>query len=307
MTPKYFLLYLLLSFPLFAIAQESPSEQTAEAADLSEEAQYMAWAAQTWESLDRQTGEILLPDAKATLTVPENFYYLNPTDAQTVLVDIWGNPPSELTLGMLFPADMTPFDSGSWAVTIEYEEDGYVSDADADKIEYSDLLKQMQADTRSASKERVKQGYPAIELVGWAAQPYYDATSHKLHWAKEISFDGDDLNTLNYNIRVLGRKGVLVLNFIAGMDQKAVIDSNLDTVLAMAEFNDGARYGDFNPDIDQVAAYGLGALVAGKVMAKAGLFAMILVLLKKFGVFIVIGLAALLRGIFGGKKNSGEN
>ena len=307
MNLKPFLFYLLLSFSLFAIAQENPPEQAAEAADVSEEAQYMAWAAQTWESLDRRIGDIPLPDAKATLTVPENFYYLNPTDAQTVLVDIWGNPPSELTLGMLFPADMTPFDASSWAVTIEYEGDGYVSDADADEIDYTDLLKQMQEDTRYASEERAKQGYPAIELVGWAAPPYYDAASHKLHWAKEISFDGDDLNTLNYNIRVLGRKGVLVLNFIAGMDQKTLIDSNLDTVLAMAEFNDGARYGDFNPDIDQVAAYGLGALVAGKVMAKAGIFAVILVFLKKFGVFIFVGIGALLRGIFGGKKNSPDN
>lgn len=307
MNLKPSLFYVLLLFPLLAVAQESPPEQTADAADLSEEAQYLVWAAQTWESLDRQTGEIMLPDARATLTVPENFYYLNPTDAQTVLVDIWGNPPSELTHGMLFPADMTPFDTESWAVTIEYEEDGYVSDDDADEIDYSDLLKQMQEDTRYASKERVKQGYPAIELVGWAAQPYYDAASHKLYWAKEISFEGDDLNTLNYNIRVLGRKGVLVLNFIAGMDQKTVIDSNLDTVLAMAEFNDGARYGDFNPDIDQVAAYGLGALVAGKVLTKAGFFALILVFLKKFGVFIVVGAAALMRGIFGGKKDNHVN
>jgi uncharacterized membrane-anchored protein len=36
-----------------------------------------------------------------------------------------------------------------------------------------------------------------------------------MYWAKEINFGGDSENTLNYNIRVLGRKGVLLLNFIA--------------------------------------------------------------------------------------------
>ncbi len=69
----------------------------------------------------------------------------------------------------------------------------------------------------------------------------------------------------------------------------------------MAEFNDGNRYLDFDPDIDEVAAYGLGALVAGKLAAKAGFFTAGLLLLKKFGIFLLIGLAALgrkLKGLF---------
>jgi uncharacterized membrane-anchored protein len=100
---------------------------------------------------------------------------------------------------------------------------------------------------------------------------------------------------LNYNIRVLGRKGVLILNFIAGMSQKEIIDSKLDTVLSMAEFDQGSRYEDFDPDIDTVAAYGLGALVAGKVAVKTGLLAAALLFLKKFGVIVVAGVA----GVFG--------
>lgn len=267
-----------------------------------EQDEFIAWARGVWESLDRQTGEIKLPQAGATLKVPEDFYYLNPQDAETVLVEVWGNPPGQETLGMLFPADMTPFDMSSWAVTIDYEEDGYVSDDDAHDIDYAELLGQMQKDTAAASREMVEQGYDTIELVGWAANPYYDAATHKLHWAKELKFGQQEGNTLNYNIRVLGRKGVLVLNFIAGMDQKELIETKLDTVLAMADFDSGARYADFNPDIDKVAAYGLGALVAGKVLAKTGLFAIILLFLKKFGVFIVIGIGVLLKGLFGRKK-----
>ena len=263
---------------------------------------YLEWAAKTWESLNPQTGTIKLPGAVATLEVPESFYYLSPEDSETVLVDIWGNPPGGETLGMLFPAGATPFDAESWGVTIEYEEEGYVSDDDAASIDYSDMLKEMQSDTRAQSKERVKQGYEAIELVGWAAPPYYDANTHKLYWAKEIKFGDTDDNTLNYNIRILGRKGVLLLNFIASMEQKPVIDSNLDTVLALAEFDTGSKYTDFNPSIDKVAAYGIGALVAGKVVAKTGLFAALLILLKKFGVFIVVGIGAIFKALFSRKK-----
>jgi uncharacterized membrane-anchored protein len=91
---------------------------------------------------------------------------------------------------------------------------------------------------------------------------------------------------------------VLVLNFIAGMEQKQVIESSIATVLALAEFEQGSRYSDFDPDIDQVAAYGLGALVAGKVIAKIGFLAVALVFLKKFGVFIVVGVGLLLHRMF---------
>lgn len=253
-------------------------------------------------SLNRMTGEIELPNDVASLNVPESFYFLNSKDAAKVLVDVWGNPPGQQVLGMLLPADVTPYYAESWAVTISFEEDGYVSDEDADQINYDELLVQMQEDTREASKQRVEQGYEPISLVGWASKPYYDASAHKLHWAKEIKFADSPVNTLNYNIRMLGRKGVLVLNFIAGMEQKSEIDAALATVLAIADFNDGSKYGDFNPDLDEVAAYGIGALIAGKVMAKTGFLVVALVFLKKFGIFILIGLGVFFRKLFGRKK-----
>lgn len=281
------------------------AEETAPDGELTpEEQEYLAWAQGIWDSLDRRQGEIVLPNGVATLNVPETFYYLGPEDAEKVLVEVWGNMPGAGadTLGMLFPAEWTPFDDEAWGVTVEYEEDGYVSDADADKIDYDALLSEMQESTREASRERVAQGYEPIELLGWASRPYYDKDSHKLYWAKELKFEGEPDNTLNYNIRVLGRKGVLVLNFIAGMDQKNTIDANLDTVLALAEFNSGSRYADFNPDIDKVAAYGIGALVAGKVAAKAGLFAALLIFMKKFGVIAAGGIAVLFGKMFRRKQ-----
>lgn len=265
-----------------------------------EQLQYLSEIQRIQESLQPQHGNVQLPNGVATLNVPDSFYYLSPRDAETVLVDVWGNPPGAgaETLGMLFPAGTTPFDDAAWGVTIEYEEDGYVSDDDADDIDYDELLAQMKDDVRAGNEQRLQQGYEAIDLVGWASPPYYDKQSHKLHWAKEVKFGDQAVNTLNYNIRVLGRKGVLVLNFIAGMDQKAVVDAQINSVLAMAEFSQGSRYEDFNPDIDEVAAYGLGALIAGKVAAKTGLIAAALIFLKKFGVIILAALVGLFGRVF---------
>lgn len=289
---------------LVQVSAEESSSDTAEVELTEEQKAYIEEVSQKWQAMEKRTGKVDLANGVASLNVPENFFYLNPQDTQTVLTDFWGNPPSELMLGMLFAEGASPFDPDSWGVTIEYAEEGYVSDEDAEDINYNDLLESMQTDTRLASKERVKAGYESIELVGWAAQPFYDKASHKMHWAKEIKFGGQSVNTLNYNIRVLGRKGVLVLNFIAGIDQLDEINSKLDDVIAIADFNAGSTYDDFDPAIDKVAAYGLGALVAGKVISKTGLLAGLLLFLKKFGVFIVIGIGALLSKLFARKKEA---
>ncbi len=279
-----------------AIAQEDEFFELSE-----EEQQELEHYQSILESLDPQSGDIELGANLATLHVPDNFYFLNAEDAETVLVDIWGNPPGQDVLGMLFPAQYSPLDFDSWAVTVDYVADGWVSDDDAADIDYDELLEEMQGDIRDANPDREAAGYGTIELLGWAEVPRYDAASKKLYWAKELRFDSSDETTLNYEIRALGRRGILTMTFIAAGSQLAEINASRESVLAMAEFNDGNRYLDFDPDIDEVAAYGLGALVAGKLAAKSGLLAAGLLLLKKFGVFLLVGLAAFgrkLKGLF---------
>ncbi|WP_428819287.1 DUF2167 domain-containing protein [Microbulbifer sp. MCCC 1A16149] len=281
---------------LGAQAQIQDANEVAAEPQLSEEQQqYIAWAQQTWDGMERRTGTVELPGGVASLEVPDSFYYLNPEDSKVVLEEIWGNPEGELGLGMLFPMDVTPFDGDSWGVTIEYSEEGYIRDDDAAEIDYSELLQDMQASTREESAYRVENGYESISLVGWAERPYYDTEQKKLYWAKELAFGEMESNTLNYNIRVLGRKGVLVLNFIAGMSQLEDIKQSRDAVLAMTSFNPGYRYEEFDPEIDKVAAYGLGALVTGKVLAKTGLLAGLLLFLKKAWILIPLAFGALFK------------
>ncbi|MEH6346138.1 MAG: DUF2167 domain-containing protein [Bermanella sp.] len=291
--------FILLSISVTSHAQDND--------DLVTQDDYRNHAQQVWNTIEPEFGQVKLPNAVATLNIPSDFYYINPEDAEKVLTQIWGNPPGQNTLGMLLPAGKTPLDSDTWAVSIQYEEDGYVSDEDASEIDYSELLTGMQDEVNAASASRVKQGYGSIELLGWASQPFYDQASHKMHWAKELKFGQSDQHTLNYNIRVLGRKGVLVLNFIASMDQKYLIESKLDKVLAIADFDQGSQYSDFDPELDEIAAYGLGALVAGKVIAKTGFLVAALIFLKKFGVIFLLAGAALLKRLFNRNKNKQNN
>jgi uncharacterized membrane-anchored protein len=250
------------------------------------------------DNLHYQQGAIDLRGGLAKVNIPAGFRYLSPADTETVLSKIWGNPPTgERSLGMLFPADVGPTDRGGWGVVITYEEDGYVKDDDAAKINYDDLLKQMKEGTAEGNKIREKKGYPAIELVGWAARPHYDAAEKKMYWAKELRFGGEGESTLNYNIRMLGRRGVLVLNAIAGMDQLATIEQSTPQLLSMVNFQDGHRYADFNASTDKVATYGLAALVAGGLLAKGGFFKVLLVGLLAAKKFVIIGVIALFVGI----------
>jgi uncharacterized membrane-anchored protein len=262
--------------------------------------------------LKYQQGDIDLRGGLAKLTVPMNFNFLGPDDAETVLVKLWGNPPSEVKpLGLLIPAGMTPISSNCWVVTIDYTEDGYVKDDDASKINYDDLLKKMQAGVAEENKARKEKGYPTVDLLGWAAPPRYDAAAHKLYWAKKLKFEGEDGDTLNYSIRMLGRKGVLELNAIASVDQFSEIDSQTPQILGMVDFKEGSRYVDFDPKVDTVAKYGLATLVAGGALAlaaKAGLLKGIwigILALKKFIIIGAIAVAAFFKKMFKRGDSSG--
>ncbi|HEY8023661.1 MAG TPA: DUF2167 domain-containing protein [Burkholderiaceae bacterium] len=256
-------------------------------------------------SLHFQTGKITLPGGVATLDMPPSFRYLPPADATHLLVDGWGNPTASKTLGMIVPADVSPLSRNGWAVDISFDKDGHVKDDDANSIKYDELLKTMQDSTKEANEERKKSGFTEVSLIGWAEQPTYDGQTHKLYWAKNIKFADSPENTLNYNVRVLGRDGVLVLNAISSMGQIDQIKSEMRNVTAFTDFTAGNRYADFDSKTDKVAEYGIAALVAGGVAAKLGLFGKLFALLlaaKKVIFLAVAGIGGSIYKFFKGKK-----
>jgi uncharacterized membrane-anchored protein len=284
----------LLCFSGLAVAQ-TPDDREAQAKALLASLQY-------------QTGSVAMSEANARIDLQPGFRFLQRQDARKVLEEYWGNPPDESVLGLIVPENAPLDDKHSWAVMVTYSDEGYVSDEDANKINYTDLLKEMQTNARDANEERKKQGYPTSELVGWAEPPRYDASSKRLYWAKEVSFEGDTEHTLNYDIRVLGRKGYLSLEAIGSMGDLGRINDGMKRILPMAQFEAGNTYADYNANTDKLAAYGLAALVGGGIAAKAGLFAKFGALLlagKKFIVIIFIAIAGFFKKLFG-KKDSNK-
>ncbi len=259
------------------------------------------------ESMTFQQGRVELPGGIASLNVPDAFQYMGSKDSKRFLEQGWGNPNGSNQIGMLLPVGVDPFGEAAWAVVIRYQEDGYVSDKDAAKIDYDEMLESLQAVTIENNREREAQGYPPVTLVGWAATPHYDSTAKKLYWAKELKFGQDKDHTLNYNVRILGRRGVLVMNAVSGVNQLAMVQERMEQVISFADFNAGFRYSDFDPGVDKVAAYGVAALIGGKAAAKVGLFAKLGSLLVSFKKYIVIGFVALvgvMTKLFAGRRSA---
>lgn len=256
--------------------------------------------------LGYQTGTVTLEGGMATIRMPDSFRFIGPEGSRRLLTEAWGNPEgaADDVLGMLIPANLSPLSKEGWGIVVTYDEDGYVDDGDAASINYTKLLKEMQDETSAANEERTKQGFEPVTLVGWAEPPSYDAAAHKLYWAKDLAFGDSSDHTLNYNIRILGRRGVLVLNAVASMSQLSAIRTEARSILPAVEFNDGHRYADYLPGKDKAAAYGIAGLVAGATAAKAGFFKVLWVGILAFKKFIFVGLVALgaaLKRLFGGR------
>ena len=284
---------------------EAPTKAQLEAAAQSQaaaEASFMA-------GLHPKTGNVKLDEAEATLTLGDKYYFLDAADARKVIVDAWGNPPSaaEGILGMVIPAGRTPFND--WGAVVSFEKSGYVSDKDASTTNYDDYLKEIQKGEADNNQAREKAGYEPMHLVGWAQPPSYDATHHYMIWAQDIRFGDNKVHTLNYDIRVLGRGGVLSLNMIASMPELESIRAQAQQLALAGTYNAGARYADYK-DGDAKAAYGVGGLVAAGLgvaaAKKLGLLGLVLAFGKKFIVFILAGLGILWRGLLSliGKKTS---
>ncbi|HPE48182.1 MAG TPA: DUF2167 domain-containing protein [Hyphomonas sp.] len=282
------------------------SDMTAEEA----RAAFEAYAADTLRDVAPEHGAITLGRVPVVLSVPDSVDYYDGKESRTILEDLWGNPPDDTVLGMFFPAGDSPA-VADWGAVITYEDTGYVSDDDAANMDYDKLLKDMQKSVRQTNPELERQGYPTVDLVGWAEPPHYDASNHRLEWAKDLIFsDSGGQHTLNYDMRVLGRGGVLSVNFIAPVDALDAIRTTAPDILAIPEFIEGNRYADYRQG-DKTAGYGVAALIAGGVgvaaAKKAGLLTVGILFLKKGWVLVLAAFGAVggwFKRLFGSSEKS---
>jgi uncharacterized membrane-anchored protein len=221
----------------------------------------------------------------AELDVPEGYIFIDGKTTRALMKKA-GEPTSGDEYGSLMPTNE------SFTVMFEYNDIGYVKDDDKDNLNADKLLDAYKRGTAEANKQRVRADIPPLEIVGWELPPRYDATTHNLEWAIRATSAGQPI--LNYNTKLLGRKGVMEVILIVEPEKLNETLPTFRNLIAGYSFQTGLTYAEYRPG-DKVAKYGLAALVVGGAAvgaAKLGMFAWLAVVLKKAWKLVIVAVAA---------------
>jgi uncharacterized membrane-anchored protein len=223
----------------------------------------------------------------AEINVPAGFEFI---DGKTLrlLMERIGQPESEALVGSIAPTN------AEWSVIFYYDDSGYVKDDDKDKLNADKLLQDYREGTEAANKHRAKAGFPPIHVVGWELPPRYNSETHNLEWALRGTSEGEEI--LNYDTRLLGRRGVMSVKLIVSPKEYAATIPAFTNLMAGYKYNGGETYAEYRKG-DKLAKYGLGALVIGGAAvgaAKLGLLAGLAVILKKAWKLVVIAVVAVI-------------
>lgn len=252
-----------------------------------------AWAAAA-KALQRGPQTINLRN-QATLQLPQGYGFV-PTLQATALMEAMGNSADPNFIGLILPtSESTSGGSGNWMVSVDYNPTGYIDDEDAKHWDADELLDNLKQGTEAGNARRAQLGIPALEVTRWIEKPSYDSATQRLVWSAEAHSKGapaNEDNTVNYNTYVLGREGYVSLNLITSTSAVEGQKPLAKTLLGQVAFMDGKRYTDFNAATDQVASYGLAALVGGVAAKKLGLFALIGAFLAKSFKLVIVGVIA---------------
>ena len=251
-----------------------------------------------------QTGRIEFPVCHAYIDVPSDFVYLDEEQSKKLLVSYWNNPESHIVnlLGTLVPRVSTCFYQVSVAYVLTYDNCGYIKDDDANSIDYSELLQQMQKEAEEENKNLPED--QRFVIHGWAVSPHYNQSNHALIWAKTLSVGGGE--TVNYDMRILGKDGLVSINAVIDPTLIEEVRAKESEIIHSLNFDQGHAYSDFNPSQDKVSDWTLGGLVAGGILAKTGVLSKIGIFLLKFWKLIAVGIAGAGAAIIKYFKRRGE-
>ncbi len=233
---------------------------------------------------------------QATIQIPANEAFIPKTEGMRLLRALGNSPSANDMVGLV--VGLTNEDN--WIVVVRYIREGYVKDDDAKNWNADDLLNSLKEGTEEANKDREARGFPPIEVLGWVEKPTYDSSQRRLVWSLLNKTKGDLVGStkgVNYNTYALGRDGYFSLNMLTDSAKIEQYKPIAKALLANLAYNPGKRYEDFNSSTDQVAAYGLAALVGGVAAKKLGLLALGAAFFAKFAKIIVLAVAGLGVGI----------
>ena len=92
--------------------------------------------------------------------MPEGYAYTGGSGARKLL-ELMHNPTDGSELGILTDEKLEMF------ILFEFEDIGYVKDADKEKLDGDEILKSLRAGNEESNKARKERGWAPIEITGW--------------------------------------------------------------------------------------------------------------------------------------------
>lgn len=242
---------------------------------------------------------------QAVVHLPKGMQFLGTADTRRFL-QLNGNPPNDDAY-TIAPEAM------SWFSILTFDAAGYVSDRET--IDGGALLDQLKSTQDADNQKRTSLGQGALFIDRWLVEPHYDTRSHNLEWGMVMHGD-DGQGIVNHDSRILGRDGVMRAILVTDPGNYAQDLPQFHAAISGLEYLPDKRY-DAHKSGDKLAAFGLGALIAGgaaAAVAKSGLLAGLLAMMLKFGVafykLILLGAVALVaafrKTIFGRRAAKGD-
>lgn len=234
----------------------------------------------------------------AELSVPEDVVFADADGARRYL-EINQNPTSGNERGMVAAADL------SWVMIFEFSDIGYVDDEEKEELDADAILQSLREGNAQSNEIRRSRGWGTVSLIGWAEPPRYEPNSHNLEWATKGQNDQDQGITINHNIRILGRRGVMEATLLVSPEEYATVLPAARKLLESFSYKAGERYAEYRKG-DRIAQVGLIGLMTGGAVAaaaKTGILAKLGKGAVKIIAVIGAGAAALLSRLFGRKKD----
>jgi uncharacterized membrane-anchored protein len=178
-------------------------------------------------------------------------------------------------------------------VYVEYHDAGYVTSGDWTDVDATAMLENIKNNTEAQNAEKKTLGIKPLHVLHWVRKPVYDKATQTVHWAIAAQAEGEKEPLVNSVALKLSRNGYEELTWVVDEDKYVDKGGMLDRALRGLEFNKGARYEDYLPG-DKLAGYGIAALVgtaAGATLVKTGALTALLLLLKKFWLLAIAGIA----------------
>jgi len=201
----------------------------------------------------------------ANINLPDGYLFADANETR-IFLEATQNPPSGNELGVVVP------NNGKWFALFEFSDIGYIKDDEKSSLDAEAILKTLKKGTERGNEERRKRGWASLDIVGWQQPPHYDSVTHNLEWAIRAQSGSEQI--VNYNTKLLGRKGVMNVTLVCDPLTVSEITPDYKMIMANHEFSTGNRYAEFVKG-DKIAEYGLTGLIVGgaaAAAAKAGVF-----------------------------------